>query len=1145
MVRIELLGPLRVTADGDEITPAGQREQVALTALALAGVDGMSTDRLADELYRERDSVDPRNAVQAVVSRLRKALGDHAAVVETTGAGYRLDLAGVDIDLAEVEDLMTAARGHDDTGRARQLSEEAAAMWRARTFGDLEGGDLVDAERHRLDDIRATAVELGLQQRIAEGDHQGAVSELEAAVRDEPLRERRWELLMLALYRSGRQVDALRAFQRARTLLAERLGLDPGPALSLLEQQILAHDVELVADTSPVVPTRPTGSRALPSGTVSVLLCDIEGSVKRWELEPAGTEADVAAMLVRWTTAVEAHGGVVVKSTGDGLLAAFDAAAAALHAAVSAQQAQQAAPLSVRAAVHTATARPVDDDYRGALVNRCARLLDLAHGGQVLTTSVTAQLAGTELESDLRLRELGRHWLHDVAEPVDVLQVDAEGLTTSFPSLRSAGPSGLPRLRNPLLGRAGILEEVVEGVSEHPLVTLVGPGGVGKTSMALAVGWEIAERRRVCFVDLAGVRSDEAVPARVAEALVAGDDAEQGPAVRIIERLTTSTDLVVVDNAEHLIGAVAALIDEVLTHDLKGSFLITSRQPLAVPGEQAVPLAPLDLPGIDSDLRVTGASPSVRLFLDRAQAARPDLEVSDGLLPIVAHICRRLDGLPLAIELAAGRASVLSIQDIASRLDDQIRLLRQVPATREGRHRSIEAVVSFSLDQLDPVVRRLFGALGPVIGEFGLEHAEAAGAGYDIDPLDVLDGVAELAAASLLAVQSGGSRYRMLEPVRQLALTELNRSNRLADVHAALIGWAVERFAEAHRRRDATRAVAHEELTPDLDLIRAVLGWVGEGATDPESAGRLALTSSWFFLVLDPVSGDRLLGSVVGSIDPTTHPLAWAQAVMGWGIATATHPQSGVADKIVEALVVLDAHDDPDRGLARIAAAFAHTAGLDIEVPLSLIAEADQLVSSDDLWGRAMVDMSAMALKVLTLSVDHERANLDEAIDRGERAVTAFRALGDVWALGATLGELGQMYQMRGDFDEAEASYLESLELFGDREFHGNHHILTELGRLATDRGHHAQALRYHLEAQVLATESGSPGCRAESLAGLGHAAAARGDICEAIDRYRDAVTIQFERSLVEPGGHSWEQELARLEELGAAASDGADSEGD
>ncbi|MCP5025206.1 MAG: tetratricopeptide repeat protein [Actinomycetia bacterium] len=1151
MVRIELLGPFRVTADGADITPAGQREQVALAALALSGAEGISTDRLADELYGERESTDPRNAVQAVVSRLRKGLGDHAGVLETAGAGYRLDPGMVEVDVTEVQALIGEARRDGDPTRGRGSSEHAVSLWRGRTLGDLEGGELLDAERHRLDDIRATAVELVLEHRIDQGDHQAAVADLEAAVRDEPLRERRWELLMLALYRSGRQVDALRAFQRARARLAEQLGLDPGPALTQLEQKILTHDAEL--DTGAAAPPRAVDGpavRPLPSGTVSVLLCDVEGSVKRWELEPTGTGADVAAMLDRWATAVEAQGGVVVKTTGDGLLAAFDDPAAALGAAVAAQQAQRAAPLSVRAAVHTATARPVDGDYRGALVNRCARLLDLAHGGQVLTTGVTAQLAGTELGADLRLRELGRHWLRDVAEPVDVLQVDAEGLATSFPALRSAGPSGLPRLRNPLLGRAPVLDDIVTAVGEHPLVTLVGPGGVGKTSMALAVGWEVANHRRVCFVDLAGVGSVQGVPARVADALVTDEESDQGPAARIIDRLRTSTDLVVVDNAEHLIGAVAALIDEVLAHDLKGSFLVTSRQLLTVTGEQAVPLAPLALPDAGADLRVTGSSPSVRLFLDRAQAARSDLEVSDGLLPIVAHICRRLDGLPLAIELAAGRASVLSIEDIASRLDDQIRLLRQVPATREGRHRSIEAVVTFSLDQLEPVVRRLFGALGAIVGEFGLEHAEAAGTGYDIDPLDVLDGVAELAAVSLIAVQPGGSRYRMLEPVRQLALSELEDSSRAPLVRAALIGWVRDRLEEGHNRRDSGRAAALEFLSADLDLIRAVIGWVVED-DQPEIAGQLAVTSSWLFLTLDPFSGDRLLGDLADSIDRAEHPLAWARSIVAWGITTATHPQPGVAEGIVEAIEILDAEGDPDRGLARVAAAFAQTEGLDIELPLRFIDEADRIVSSDDVWSRAIVDMSVMAIHVLVSVVDPPRADMALAIDRGQRAVAAFRSLDDHWALGATLGELGRLHQNRGEVNEAEACYLESLELFDDREYHGNHHVLTALGRLASDRGQHDQARRYHLEALAVAEPSGSPGCRAESVAGLGHAAAAAGDLEEAIARYREAVAIQHQFSIMEQGGEGWADELARLEDLaqwrqvGATVPDDADSKGD
>ena len=431
-----------------------------------------------------------------------------------------------------------------------------------------------------------------------------------------------------------------------------------------------------------------------------------------------------------------------------------------------------------------------------------------------------------------------------------IWQVEADGLRSSFPPLESSTTIPVPRLRTTLLGRAELQADIQRLVADERLVTLLGPGGIGKTSLAVAVAWEVGGSRPLRFVDLARLSDPAAVGQRLAEGIVSSDhDEQRDPIDRIIDRLRVSTDLVVIDNAEHVLDSVAAAVDRVLAHEIKGSFLITSRQPLGLAEEFIVGVPPLDLPDGGDDLGATGRAPSVQLFLERARAARPDFELPSGRLPVVAHICRRLDGLPLAIELAAGRASLLALDDIAAMLDDQLRLLRQVRSARDRRHRSLEAVVGWSVDQLSPDARELFDRLSVMAGGFGLDAAEALLHQCDLDSIDPLESLDELHGASLLAVEPAGSRFRMLEPIRQFAAAELADRGLEADTRRAHAQWVTALFTDAHRLRDRPRTAAFERLDAAADQLIAAVTWIAEsGARD--LAGQIAFPLS--LVVPDP-----------------------------------------------------------------------------------------------------------------------------------------------------------------------------------------------------------------------------------------------------------------------------------------------------
>ncbi len=1081
MLHIRLLGPLEVADDqGRNLLPPGSREQLCLAILAVVAPTGLSTPRLAAELYSDRETADPRNAVQAVVSRLRRALGQAAGCVETTSNGYRL--VDVSLDVDQAEDLLRRAAAEPDPTGAGAALAEAQSLWRGPTLDGLGAAAALDAERLRIDGLRADAVEAVAASTL----HTGAatpelVATLEAATRAEPLRERRWELLMTALYRQGRQSEALRAFQQARRHLSDELGLSPGPALVELERRILVQDPTLL---EPANSAPPAGANAQPAAGVQSLVVGGPG-------QPAVVAEPAAALAAALDTARQ-HG--------------------------------------VAVAVHTGLMRT------NSVADLARRLLDVAHPGQVLASAATVDLARPDLAPGTELRDLGLHWLADTTEPAAVWQVSGPGLRTVFPPLPTTGPASLPRLRSPLLGRDPLLTEVVDLVGRHPLVSLVGPGGIGKTSLALAAAWSVAGGRPVTFVDLATTTDPEVVADRLAQEVAPADlDDRRSPHQRLADHLRMSTDLVVVDNAEHVLDAVATALEPVLSGDLKGSLLITSRQPLGLAGEAIVGIPPLALPDSDADLSVTSESPSVELFLARARAARHDVAVPPGLLPVVAHICRRLDGIPLAIELAAGRASLLSVEDIAARVDDQLRLLRQVRSSRERRHRSLEAVVGWSVDQLTPPARQLFARLAVMAGEFDLAGAEALVERCGLGSIDVLEGLDELHDASLLAVSGAGgagtARFRMLEPIRQMAEAELVSAGLANETRRAHARWLIELVADAHARRDDSRPAAFAAVNRYGSQLRAAVAWVAETA-QLDLAREIAIGAAWWFLLNDARAGRDLMTRLMGLADRQQDPLTWAVLVMARAMATVDHTDRVIAGPVLEAVELLDTHGHPDADVARVVAAFAQLAGSDLSVPHRLLQEAEAMTEGGGTWSRAVVDMSMMILDGIRYALDPTSTDPAQALARGHRAAAALRAMGERWALGVTISELGRLHQQLGNDREAEASYLEAIEHFDGGDHHGTHFLYSCLGRLATEHGDHERALAYHRQALAIAEVDANPGCIAITQAGLAHAAEARGDLDEARQLYRLALTLTDDVSILEYGQGEWREALARLEQV-------------
>jgi predicted ATPase/class 3 adenylate cyclase len=517
----------------------------------------------------------------------------------------------------------------------------------------------------------------------------------------------------------------------------------------------------------------------LPSGTVTFLFTDVEGSTRLWEEHPDAMH-DVMARhdeIVRG--AIESHGGHVVKTTGDGFHAAFATARDAIDAALAAEQALTNEPptqnvvVKVRMGVHTGEARVRDGDYYGSALNRAARLMAVGHGGQIVCSQATADLARDALAEGVVLVDLGEHRLRDLSRPERLFQVNAPGLSGTFAPLRSldAFPSNLPAQLSSFVGRELDVADIAQVLREKRLVTLTGVGGVGKTRLALQVAAEVLPRFRdgAWLCELAAVRD----PAGVVDAVANVFQVTARPGLGLDESLVAYLGdqelLMMLDNCEHVLRPVAALVRAIEAACPRVRVLATSREGLGVRGEQNLTVPSLDVPDDLTDLEAVTASEAVRLFVDRAQGAKANFVLDATNADGVAQVCRRLDGVPLAIELAAARITTMNPSELARRLDRRFRLLTGGDRDAIERHQTLRATIDWSYDLLTGEERRLLDRLSVFAGGCALDAAEAVCEGDPIDADDVYELLANLVARSLVVVDDTGpdTRYRLLETIRQ------------------------------------------------------------------------------------------------------------------------------------------------------------------------------------------------------------------------------------------------------------------------------------------------------------------------------------------------------------------------------------------
>jgi predicted ATPase/class 3 adenylate cyclase len=572
---------------------------------------------------------------------------------------------------------------------------------------------------------------------------------------------------------------------------------------------------------------------------VTFLFTDVEGSTQLWESAPEAMRTALARHDEIVRGAIERHGGYVFATGGDGFGAAFArppdaiAAAEAAQAALGTEAWPEEAVLRVRMGLHTGVVEERDGNYFGPAVNRAARLMTLAHGGQVLASAATADVVADTVPPEVKLVDLGEHLLRDLSRREHVFQVEAPGLGSEFPPLRSPDvlPGNLPVQPTSFVGRSDEVRDVSAALGRAHLVTVTGVGGVGKTRLAVQVAAELlptfADGAWLCELAVAG--DADTLAQVVASTLGVAQRAGRSLERSVVEFLRPTHLLLVLDNCEHLLDSSGRLAAGILADCPGVRVLATSREALTIPGEQVWPLGSLEVPAPGIGMEAVAASASVRLFCERAAAAHPGFVLSEGNAAAVVEVCRRLDGIPLAIELAAARVTAMTPVEIAGLLDERFRLLTGGRRTAVERHQTLRAAVDWSYGLLSETERVVFDRLAVFSGGFTMPAATAVVTGDGIETWDVVDAVGGLVAKSMVVAEPGAgehTRYQLLETLRQYGrerLDEDGQTDRWRRGHAQNFAAFAAEVARGLRGRD--ELAWRERMMGDLDNLRSAVVW--------------------------------------------------------------------------------------------------------------------------------------------------------------------------------------------------------------------------------------------------------------------------------------------------------------------------------
>jgi predicted ATPase/class 3 adenylate cyclase len=809
-------------------------------------------------------------------------------------------------------------------------------------------------------------------------------------------------------------------------------------------------------------------------GTVTLLFTDIEGSTRM--LRELGNRyekvLDDHRRLLR--AAFGAQGGQEVDTAGDGFFYAFPSARNALLAAVEGQRALAGhdwpQPLRVRMGMHTGEPLSTESGYVGLDVHRAARIMGAAHGGQILVSQTTHSLAGKELPGDVTLQDLGEHQLKDMPTPERLYQVAAPGLDDAFAPIRSidSRPNNLPRQLTTFVGRQANIGEAKRALSATPLLTLTGPGGVGKTRLAIEIAGELIDEFEdgIWFVDLSPLKDPEFVVPAIATAVGVMHAPGQPILETVMEYLRGRRVLLVLDNCEHLLEVTARSVDTLLRGCGLVRVIATSREGMAIPGEAVFPVPSLSLPdangAVSGDL---GSFEAVQLFVERAIAAAPGFQITERNAGAIAQICRRLDGVPLAIELAAARVRALPVEQIASRLDDRFRLLTGSSRITVPRHQTLRQTIDWSHELLSDDERAVLRRLAVFAGGCELDAAEAVCVGDPVESDFVFDILTRLVDKSLLVADTEGTqaRYRQLETIREYARDRLVEAGEAKDALRRHRDWFLAMVARAEPEffRGAESGEWLERLDREHDNLRAALQWSLDEPGEAREGLHLAAGMWRFWEIRGHLAEGRVwLEAFLEATGDEVSSLQ-ADAYTGAGILAFMLGDHSGASALHERSLELHRQVGGPDGIAFAANNLANAA-----VQSGDYATARQLYENVIEWARGRGDARILGFAIVNMAeavaLDGEPELARTHYDEG---VAAFREAGDRWAEAFALDSLGVMLVRQGHHDEATGQLDQALDIsrsMGDER--GVARALAHLGDAAARAGDIERARSLYIE---------------------------------------------------------------------------------
>ncbi len=853
-----------------------------------------------------------------------------------------------------------------------------------------------------------------------------------------------------------------------------------------------------------------------------MLFTDIEGSsdrvrtlgADRWE---AVLEHHTA--IIR--EALDHHGGFEVRSEGDAFFAVFTSPSAAVAAVAEMQRRLHGADwphdasVRVRMGLHTGEARPASAasgvDYVGFEVSRAARIAAAAHGGQVLVSDTTESLVRDLLAPGLALQELGEHRFKDLVRPQRVYQLVVEGLPDNFPPLRSldAIPNNLPTQTTTFVGRQHELSRAADLLAKTRLLTLTGPGGSGKTRLAVHLAADLLDRYPdgVWLVELAPVTDPAAVGPAVAAAVRIGERPGRAAVDTISASLRSRQLMLVLDNCEHLIASCAELADALVRSCPRLTILATTREGLNVPGETLMPVPSLHVPGGDTlpSLDELGEYEAITLFVDRCSAFQPEFALTEKNAADIVRICRRLDGVPLALELAAARVRVLSVAQVAKRLDDRFRLLTGGGRTVVARQQTLRALIDWSYDLLTETERLLLRRLSIFVRGWSLEAAEAVCAGEGIERDAILELHAHLVDKSLVTMldRGGVARYAMLETIREYAREKLVDSGEAPLLRKRHFEHFFQ-YAVGEWRVGPVGSRA-SDIGIEYENLRAALEWI---EAEPDSTDQeLMLASS----LMSPAMARgrigelrRILTAVLARSDPAARTLARARALITASTLAAMQSDFQVAAPLSEEAERLLRALGEKRELAYALMNRARAAAPEVAGPA--MGESRKLLEElGDLWGVAM-------LLFITGDGALERGDYETARGRHIESLALLRKLDNPVLITLPLVSLGRIACIDGDYASAHALIEEALAIRLRPELDNPLQIaiaLISLGEVGRCEGKAASAARSFEKALAYGRGLGDDMIVAWSLHNLGHVALESGDLLMAASRFRESVLFR------------------------------------